>query len=82
MLFIGALQTWSSDPGSGSDRGRVSVFFQVSEESSCLLLPFNFQKVGLIVATMVVTASSVVSLQAKNGLPFHNQVAAWSILGM
>jgi len=29
---------------------------------------------------MVVTASSVVSLQAKNGLPPYNQVAAWSIL--
>lgn len=76
MLFIGAVQIWSSD------RGRVSVLFQVSEESSCLLFPLNFRKVGLLVAAMVVTASSVVSLQAKNGLPPHNQVVAWSILGM
>ena len=36
----------------------------------------------LLVVIMVVTAGSVVSLQAKNGLPPLNQVAAWSILGM
>lgn len=37
---------------------------------------------GLLVVAMVVTASSVVSLQTKNGLPPYNQVVAWSILGM
>lgn len=81
MLFIGASQTWSSDLGSGFDSRRVSVLFQVSKNSSCSLLLLNFWKVGLLVATMVVTASSVVSLQSKNGLPPLNQVAAWSILG-
>ncbi|KAF9221780.1 PigN-domain-containing protein [Gyrodon lividus] len=34
----------------------------------------------LIVAIMVVTTSSVVNLQAKNGLPAPNQIAAWTIL--
>lgn len=35
---------------------------------------------GALVAAMVVTVSSARSLQAKNGLPFVNQVAGWSVL--
>ena len=38
-------------------------------------------QVGLIILAMVVTRSSVVSLQAKQGLPIGNQVVGWLVLG-
>ena len=82
MLFVGAAQTWPSDSGSGFKNKRVSAFFQVREEFLRVSCSPSLRKMGLLVVSMVVTASSVVSLQAKNGLPPHNQVAAWSILGM
>ncbi|KAG9310904.1 Phosphatidylinositolglycan class N-domain-containing protein [Chiua virens] len=64
MLFIGATQTWSFNPNSNFKDIRSSAFFQM----------------GLLVAMMVVSASSVVNLQEKNGLPRLNQIIAWSIL--
>ena len=36
---------------------------------------------GLILLAMIVTRSSVASLQAKQGLPVGNQVVGWLILG-
>ena len=38
-------------------------------------------QVGLIVLAMIVTRSSVTSLQAKRGLPVGNQVLGWIVLG-
>lgn len=38
-------------------------------------------QVGLILLAMIVTRSSVASLQAKQGLPFGNQVTGWVVLG-
>ena len=37
-------------------------------------------QIGLIMLAMIVTRSSVVSLQAKLGLPLGNQVVGWIIL--
>ncbi|CCX16400.1 Phosphatidylinositolglycan class N-domain-containing protein [Pyronema domesticum] len=37
-------------------------------------------QVGLIALSMIVTSSSVRSLQAKQGLPFGNQVVGWLVL--
>ncbi|KAK6517209.1 Glycosyl phosphatidyl inositol anchor synthesis, variant 3 [Arthrobotrys conoides] len=37
---------------------------------------------GLISLSMIVTHSSVKSIQAKQGLPFGNQVVGWCILGL
>lgn len=39
-------------------------------------------QIGLIMLAMIVTRSSVASLQAKTGLPFGNQVVGWMILSM
>lgn len=39
-------------------------------------------QVGLIMLAMIVTRSSVASLQAKKGLPLGNQVVGWTILSM
>ena len=39
-------------------------------------------QVGLILLAMLVTRSSIASLQAKHGLPFGNQVMGWIVLGM
>ena len=38
-------------------------------------------QVGLILLAMIVTRSSVASLQAKQGLPVGNQVVGWTVLG-
>jgi phosphatidylinositol glycan class N len=36
---------------------------------------------GFIVLAMIVTRSSVLSLQAKKGLPRGNQIVGWIVLG-
>lgn len=38
-------------------------------------------QIGLIVLSMLVTRSSVLSLQAKQGLPAGNQAVGWLVLG-
>jgi len=38
-------------------------------------------QIGLIVLSMLVTRSSALSLQAKNGLPRGNQIVGWLVLG-
>ena len=38
-------------------------------------------QIGLIALAMIVTRSSVASLQAKRGLPLGNQVVGWFVLG-
>ena len=38
-------------------------------------------QVGLIALAMVVTKSSVTSLQAKQGLPLGTQIVGWIVLG-
>ncbi|CAH0050033.1 unnamed protein product [Clonostachys solani] len=37
-------------------------------------------QIGLIILSMLVTRSSVLSLQAKNGLPLGNQITGWIVL--
>ena len=37
-------------------------------------------QIGLIVLAMIVTQSSVASLQARRGLPLGNQVVGWLVL--
>jgi phosphatidylinositol glycan class N len=39
-------------------------------------------QVGWVLLAMVVTRSSALSLQAKNGLPPGNQVVGWLVLSM
>lgn len=38
-------------------------------------------QIGLILLAMIVTPSSIASLQAKRGLPLGNQVVGWLVLG-
>jgi phosphatidylinositol glycan class N len=38
-------------------------------------------QIGLTVLSMVVTRSSALSIQAKQGLPFGNQIVGWTVLG-
>ena len=42
----------------------------------------QYAQMGLIAVIMVIISNSVISLQAKQGLPRLNQVAAWMILGV
>jgi len=39
-------------------------------------------QIGLIVLAMIVTRSSVISIQSKRGLPFGNQVIGWTVLSI
>lgn len=39
-------------------------------------------QIGLVILAMIVTKSSIISLQAKLGLPIGNQVVGWIILSM
>ena len=39
-------------------------------------------QIGLIVLAMIVTRSSIKSIQAKKGLPAGNQVVGWLVLSM
>jgi len=39
-------------------------------------------QIGLTILAMVITRSSALSLQAKQGLPLGNQVLGWVVLGM
>jgi len=47
-----------------------------------LVSPAYILQIGFIALAMLVTRSSVVSLQAKLGLPRGNQIVGWLILGM
>lgn len=38
-------------------------------------------QIGLIGLAIVVTRSSVTSIQSKRGLPFGNQIVGWTVLG-
>lgn len=38
-------------------------------------------QVGMVLLALIVTRSSVSSLQAREGLPFGNQVVGWFVLG-
>lgn len=49
----------------------------LSRASKCII----GAQIGLVVMAMVVTNSSVASLQAKKGLPLGNQVVGWMVLG-
>jgi phosphatidylinositol glycan class N len=40
------------------------------------------RQVLLILTTMLITASSVLNLQAKRGLPILNQLSGWTVLGI
>ncbi|KAI6039441.1 Phosphatidylinositolglycan class N-domain-containing protein [Pisolithus marmoratus] len=64
MLLIGALHLY---------RSGQNVVDKSMQRSGVV-------QMGLIVAMMLVTSSSVMSLQAKAGLPRLNQIAAWFIL--
>ncbi|KAH0832285.1 Phosphatidylinositolglycan class N-domain-containing protein [Lanmaoa asiatica] len=64
MLIVGVAYTWQSELGSGFNSRRISASLQMS----------------LLVIIMVVTSGSVLSLQAKNGLPSLNHLTAWTIL--
>ena len=75
--------------------GLVGVLYLLFEKSILSDPPSNTQsppaldslprtilgvQVGLIALAMIVTSSSVGSIQAKRGLPIGNQVVGWLVL--
>lgn len=49
---------------------------------SCLSRVLVGVQIGLIILTILVTRSSVLSMQAKEGLPRGNQIVGWATLGV
>ncbi|KIM53349.1 hypothetical protein SCLCIDRAFT_1158169 [Scleroderma citrinum Foug A] len=64
MLLIGTIQLYYSGKHVMERPAQKSIVIQM----------------GMIAATMAIISSSVISLQAKQGLPRLNQIAAWTIL--
>lgn len=52
-----------------------------SESNNCLSRSLVGIQVGLILLSMLVTRSSALSLQAKQGLPRGNQIMGFVVLG-
>lgn len=61
---------------------RTLVGVQVRDILTRAKIASNIRQIGFIVLAMAVTRSSVVSLQAKQGLPKGNQIVGWFILGI
>jgi len=63
---------------------RTLFSIQVRLESLVALLYTDevIRQALLIVTTMLITASSVLNLQAKRGLPILNQLSGWTVLGI
>lgn len=60
---------------------KSSEIIQVGSCKLCHVINSFVSKASLILLAMIITASSVKSLQAKQGLPIINQTSAWLILG-
>ncbi len=63
--FVLADFTWSEKPSQRNHVSRTLVGIQI----------------GLTLLSMVITRSSALSLQAKQGLPRGNQIMGWVVLG-
>jgi hypothetical protein len=49
--------------------------------SNFMILLTSSTKLGVILTSLLVTISSVLKLQGREGLPKLNQVASWTLLG-
>ena len=77
MALVGALylffETSILSPGIGNSRSGPTL-----DGISKIIIGIQ---IGLVLLAMIVTRSSIASLQAKRGLPFGNQVVGWIVLG-
>lgn len=64
-----------------SKAAKSSEIIQVSSCKWRYAMNSFVPKMSFILLAMAITASSVKSLQAKQGLPIINQTSAWLILG-
>lgn len=82
MLLIGTIQLYYSGKHVMERPAQKSIVIQVSFLSELGLDYCQYAQMGMIAATMAIISSSVISLQAKQGLPRLNQIAAWTILSV
>jgi hypothetical protein len=78
LIAANAIRTASS---SAHDHGRILVQVSETKLNSRFLSCSLSSKSLLVAASGVVTMSSAWSLEAKEGLPFINQMYGWIILG-
>ena len=89
ILFVGMTSTLYILHAEGGVRGKkfVALFviqvdnFPNLDERENLIQSATLSQNILIALTILITASSVKSLQAKQGLPTSNQWAGWLALG-
>ncbi|KAL2810895.1 Phosphatidylinositolglycan class N-domain-containing protein [Aspergillus granulosus] len=73
MFLTGLLYLLLEDQILGSSHQSAAV----SRTGSRVIMGIQL---GLVILSLIVTRSSIASLQAKNGLPFGNQVVGWIVL--
>ncbi|KAL2838409.1 Phosphatidylinositolglycan class N-domain-containing protein [Aspergillus pseudodeflectus] len=73
MLLTGLLYLLFEDQILGSSHRSAAV----SRTGSRVIMGMQL---GLVILSLIVTRSSIASLQAKQGLPFGNQVVGWIVL--
>jgi GPI ethanolamine phosphate transferase 1 len=64
--------------------GLLSIFFEskILGRTGGLSRAILGVQVGLVILSLVVTRSSVLSLQAKEGLPLGTQIVGWIVMGL
>ncbi|KKK23926.1 GPI-anchor biosynthetic protein [Aspergillus ochraceoroseus] len=77
MLLAGLLYLLFEDNILGPTHHSLQHSTAVSRLGSRTIMGMQL---GMVILAWIVTKSSIVSLQAKQGLPFGNQVVGWSVL--
>lgn len=77
MFFTGILYLLFEDAIIGSS-STSSLSSNINSLGSRVIMGIQ---VGMVLLALVVTRSTVSSLQAREGLPFGNQVVGWFVLG-
>ncbi|PYH98960.1 GPI-anchor [Aspergillus ellipticus CBS 707.79] len=77
MFFTGLLYLLFEDFVLGQKKSPTQSSIAISRRGSRTIMG---AQIGMVLLALIVTRSSVASLQAKQGLPFGNQVVGWFVL--
>jgi phosphatidylinositol glycan class N len=78
MLAVGVLYLLFERSILSSSKSSPSIAVKPSGLSRIIL----GVQIGLVLLAMIVTRSSIMSMQAQRGLPLGNQLMGWVVLGL